>query len=72
MRKDDLYQSVKRFRKEDFNAFVTTSSRIREFKILCCAYDSKRTKLFSNIFAIYYFYPWHILPVFPERDPGTE
>ena len=39
MRKDVLYESVKKFvktRKEDLNAYFTVSLRIRKFKISCC------------------------------------
>ena len=39
MRKDILYESVKKFvktRKEDLNAYFTASLRIRKFIILCC------------------------------------
>ena len=40
MRKGVLYESVKRFvktRKEDLDAFFTTSLRMRKFEISCCA-----------------------------------
>ena len=39
MRKDILYEGVKKFvktRKEDLNAYFTASLRIRKFIILCC------------------------------------
>ena len=39
MRKDNLYESVKKFvktRKEDLNAYFTASLRIRKFIISCC------------------------------------
>ena len=39
MRKDILYESVKKFvktRKEDLNAYFTASLRIRKFIISCC------------------------------------
>ena len=41
MRKGVLYESVKRFvktRKEDLNAFFTTSLRMRKFEISCCVW----------------------------------
>ena len=39
MRKGVLYESVKRFvktRKEDLNAFFSTSLQMRKFEISCC------------------------------------
>ena len=55
MRKDVLYESVKRLvktRKEDLNAFFTTSLRMRKFEISCCECVSVYVSLGLLILAV--------------------
>ena len=58
MRKGVLYESVKRFvktRKEDLNAFFTTSLRMRKFEISCCDVPMKLKNncyLFERLFRV--------------------
>ena len=56
MRKDVLYESVKRFvktRKEDLNAFFTTSLRMRKFEISCCVNISHEGLLLTVLYTVF-------------------